>query len=321
MANIFITGGAGFIGSRVVEKFVSHGHKVTVYDTFKQYILPRVTDTPTNLLSRLRHVINEIDVIQGDTLNKDYLRRTLNKVKPDIIIHMASLPLASVAIEHSEDAFNSILKSTVNIMEVMRDFSHRSKLVYISSSMVYGDFEVDSVTEESKTKPKDIYGSLKLAGEVIVNGYHERYGLSSVIIRPTAVYGPYDANQRVLYKFLRNALNNLPIIVHGDGSIPIDFTFVEDTANGILLAALNPKANGEIFNIARGEARSLNNAIEIIRSHFGSLEIKYADVPSHVPKRGSLDITKAKEVLDFKPSYSLEEGIKVYLDHLKNYVI
>ena len=230
---IFITGGAGFIGSHVVRKLVSGGDKVFVYDTFRQYILPKVTDPPLNLLTRLQSVIEQIEVIQGDTLNRDYLRRTLNKVKPDIIIHMASLPLASVAIEHTEDAFSSILQSTVNIMEVMRDFEHDSKLVYVSSSMVYGDFENPTVSENHSTNPNDIYGSLKLAGEVIINGYHKRYNLKTVVVRPTAVYGPYDANQRVLSKFIKNALAGLPVVVHGDGSLPLDFTFVEDTAEGI----------------------------------------------------------------------------------------
>jgi len=93
------------------------------------------------LLIRLADIFDKIELVQGDTLNKDYLRRTLNRIKPDIIVHMASLPLAVVAIEHSEEAFDSILNSTVNIMEIIRDFSHPCRLVYISSSMVYGNLK------------------------------------------------------------------------------------------------------------------------------------------------------------------------------------
>ena len=317
MSKVLITGGGGFVGSRVAKKFVDAGDQVFIYDSFKQYILPKPDDEPTNLLVRLSEIYKKIEIVQGDTLNKDYLRRVLNRIKPDIIVHMAALPLASVAIEHTEDAFDSIMVSTINIMEVMRDFTHSCRMTYISSSMVYGDFELETVAEDAKKDPKDIYGSLKLAGEIIVRGYMKRYDLKTSIVRPSAVYGPFDANQRVLYKFVSRALQGLPLQVDSDGSIKLDFTYVDDAAQGIYLVSTHPKAIGETFNITRGEAHTLQEAVEIIKKNIPGVRVESIPTPAHIPHRGTLDITKARQLLEYTPEYDLEKGLTQYIEHLR----
>lgn len=317
MSKVFITGGAGFVGSRVAKRFVDQGDQVYIFDTFKQYLLPDPSATPPNLLIRLKDFIDKIELIQGDTLNKDHLRRTLNRVKPDIIIHMAALPLAFMAIEHTEDAFQSILGSTVNFLEIVRDFDHPCRLVYTSSSMVYGNFVTDPVTEDSPKDPKEIYGSFKLAGEVVCRGYMKCYGLDVAIVRPSAVYGPYDANQRVLQKFISRALKGEALKVDGDGSMRLDFTYVDDAAQAIELAATKPEAKGETFNITRGQAESLKSAIDIIQKEIPGLQVEYGPVPAYMPKRGTLDVTKARTLLGYEPQYDLAKGLKIYIDHLR----
>lgn len=321
MAKVFITGGAGFLGSRISRIFVEQGYEVYIYDTFKQYIFPKPDEVVTNLLVRLMDIFDQIELVQGNTLNKDFLRRTLNRVKPDVVVHMAALPLAMVAIKDPEEAFESILNGTVNIMEVMRDFKHPCRLVYASSSMVYGDFATEKVSEDVPKEPKDIYGSLKLAGETIARGYMKRYGLDIAIVRPSAVYGPYDANQRVLYKFITRALKGETIIVDGDGNMTLDFTFVDDTARGIYLVATHQNASGETFNITRGKAESLKNAIDIISGYVDNIKVEYGPVPKHVPRRGTLDITKARTLLGYQPQYNLEKGLGIYIEHLRKHPI
>ena len=318
MQKAFITGGAGFIGSRVVREFLAAGYEVTVLDSFKQYIAPDPKAEPVNLLARLADIIDDISLVTGDTLNKDYLRRALNSAKPDVIVHMAALPLANVAIEQTEEAFDSILTSTVNILEGVRDFDHECPVVYTSSSMVYGDFETPSVTEEAPKDPKDIYGSIKLAGEIISTGYRKRYGIDVRIVRPTAVYGPYDANQRVLYKFITRALRGEPLRVDGDGSMALDFTYVLDTANGIFRVATTDAAAGETFNIARGKSETLSTAVSIISKIIGDVQVEYGEVPDHIPNRGTLDVTKARNLIGFEPQYGLETALPAYIEHLHN---
>ena len=321
MAKVLITGGAGFVGSRVAKLFVDRGDEVYIFDTFKQYLLPDPKAEQPNLLIRLQDFIDQIELIQGDTLEKDHLRRTLTKVKPDIIVHMAALPLAFMAIEHSEDAFRSILGSTVNFLEIVRDFEHPCRLVYTSSSMVYGNFATDPVTEESPTDPKEIYGSFKLAGEVVCRGYMKCYNLDVTIVRPSAVYGPYDANQRVIQKFITKALSGKPLHVDGDGSMKLDFTFVDDTARAIFLAATHPAAKGETFNVTRGGSRSLRDVIDIIKESVPGLSVEYGPVPSYMPKRGTLSIEKARKLLGYEPEYDLERGVKLYVEHLRTHPI
>tara|TARA_Y100001970_G_C14240841_1_gene864810 strand:+ start:2185 stop:3150 length:966 start_codon:yes stop_codon:yes gene_type:complete len=318
MKKVFITGGAGFVGSRVANQFLGNDYKVYIYDTFKQYLIPDPNKEQPNLLIRLADIFEQIELIQGDTLNKDYLRRTLMKIKPDVIVHMAALPLAVVAIEQTEEAFNSILDSTINILEIIRDFNHDCRLVYTSSSMVYGDFNSDLVSEHSLTNPKDIYGSFKLCGEIIVQGYKQRYKIDTAIVRPSAVYGPNDGNQRVLYKFITRAINGEPIYIDGDGSMKLDFTFVDDAASGFYLVATHENASGEIFNITRGKAESLTEVVQLLKNYFPNLDVIYRDAPGYMPTRGTLDIRKAKEMLGYDPRFNLDEGLKIYIEHLKN---
>jgi nucleoside-diphosphate-sugar epimerase len=318
MQKAFITGGAGFIGSRVVREFLAADYDVMVFDSFKQYVAPDPNARPVNLLARLADITEDITLVTGDTLNKDFLRRALNNYKPDVIVHMAALPLANVAIEQTEEAFDSILVSTVNILEVVRDFDHACPVLYASSSMIYGDFKTPSVTEEAPKDPKDIYGSIKLAGEIISAGYRKRYDIDVRTVRPTAVYGPYDANQRVLYKFITRALNGEPLHVDGDGSMALDFTYVDDTANGIFRIATTDAAKGETFNIARGKSETLSTAVSIISETIGDVKVEYGEVPAHIPSRGTLDVSKAKALLGFEPRYGLEQALPVYVEHLRN---
>ena len=318
MPKAFITGGAGFIGSRVVREFLAADYEVTVFDSFKQYVAPDPKAEPVNLLARLADVSDDISLLTGDTLNKDYLRRTLNQIRPDVIVHMAALPLANVAIEQTEEAFDSILSSTVNILEIVRDFDHDCTVIYTSSSMVYGDFQTPSVTEDAPKDPKDIYGSIKLAGEIISAGYRKRYGIDVRTVRPTAVYGPGDANQRVLYKFITRALRGEPLRIDGDGSMALDFTYVDDTANGIFRVATMDAAKGETFNIARGKSETLSTAVSIISETIGDVAVEYGDIPDHIPNRGTLDITKARKLVGFDPRYGLEQALLTYIEHLRH---
>jgi nucleoside-diphosphate-sugar epimerase len=187
--------------------------------------------------------------------------------------------------------------------------------------MVYGDFRSSTVSETDNTEPKEIYGSLKLAGEIMVRGYANAYGLDTAIVRPSAVYGPYDSNQRVLQKFVTRALKQLPLKIDGDGSSRLDFTYVDDAAQGIYKVATHPDGAGQTFNITRGESKSLREAVEIIQSELGNVSIEYGPPVGYMPDRGTLDITKAQTLVGYEPAYSLEEGLARYIEHLRHHDI
>lgn len=319
MSKVFVTGGAGFVGSHLVKKLCDEGHHVTIYDSFQQYIFPVDDNYVNNIRYRAEKLTQEARTLRGNTLNKDDLRRTLLQEKPDYIVHFAALPLANLAIHQSEEAFDSILRGTVNILEVLRDVDFVSKLVYISSSMVYGDFVADPQPEDAPTQPKDVYGALKLSGEILVRTYAQRYGVTYAIVRPSAVYGPSDNNRRVLQIFLENAMQGKPLTVKNGQRTFLDFSYVEDTAEGIKRVTLSPQANGETFNITRGQGRSLMEAVAIIREHFPQLEVAASDEETFHPKRGAMDTRKAQDLVGYRPCFDLEQGIARYVEFLHNH--
>lgn len=317
MTKILVTGGAGFIGSHTASRFADQGLEVMIYDSFQSYVRPN-RFRELNLAYRFEELLKGIDIVRGSTRNANELRRVVSKFAPDRIVHFAALPIASIALGQSDEAFGAILCGTVNLLEVVRDQESVTRLVYISSSMVYGDFEQDPMAESGATNPKEIYGSLKLAGEILVRAYSRCYGFGHTIIRPSAVYGPGDVNRRVLQIFVEAALEGKTLVVHGPET-RLDFSYVQDVAQGVVLATLESSGENQTFNITRGEARSLREVIEILGTHFQGVNVKVRqDMDDFRPKRGALDIRLAKEHLGYDPQYSLESGLAEYIEFEKN---
>lgn len=318
MAKVLVTGGAGFVGSHTVKAMTDEGHEVFVIDAFSQYISPPIMPLYVyNINYRFENLINDAEIIRCDTKNKDDIRRKITALKPMYIVHFAALPLANMAIEYSEEAFSTIVGGTVNLLEVLRDGDYLSKFVYISSSMVYGDFERVPVREDCRKEPKEIYGAMKLAGEYMVKAYSQRYGIPYTIIRPSAIYGPTDNNRRVVGIFVTDALQGRKIRAQNAENTKLDFTFVEDVANGLKQITFSEKSRNETFNITRGRSRSIKELVEIIVRLCPDTKIEYIEGESFRPNRGTLDIEKAKSVVGYSPKYDLEEGVVKYIDYLR----
>jgi nucleoside-diphosphate-sugar epimerase len=315
MSKVFITGGAGFIGSYVCRKLLAMGHEVTVYDAFVHYISPLKSILKDYTELRFAGIADQIDFRRGDTRDKSHLRRVILETKPDQILHLAALPIADLSNRHSEEALTSILEGAVNVLEVIRDVDFVDRFVYISSSMIYGDFEVIPAPEDHPKRPKDIYGGTKYAGEVMTETYSRRYGIPYSIVRPSAVYGPYDVNRRVSQIFVENALLGKPITLYGGGQQSLDFTYVEDTADGIIKVMFHEKGLGNAFNITYGQGYTLRELADILKASIADLDIRIvAEEDVFRPKRGALSIEKAKQLVGYEPKYSLEAGIRRYLD-------
>jgi nucleoside-diphosphate-sugar epimerase len=312
MLKILVTGGEGFIGSWIVEKLSRMGHRVTTLDNSDTYgVIEREE------LDRLCHWRQRnwkrVTKISGNVLmplDRVWLR------KQDIVIHLASYPRAKIVNDHPEMGVENIVVGTTGMLQDCVEYGIK-RFVYVSSSMIYGNF-ADGTKEDFKVNPINIYGEAKLTGERLTQQFNRAAGLEYVIARPSGVYGAGDIPDRVLSKFFAAAMNNRDINVH-DADNRVDFTYVEDTADGIIRCALEKKAANKVFNITAGSATSLGDAAEKIIQLTGSnSQIKDTGQNNLYPERGTLDIAEAKNLLNYQPQYNFDQGIKKYYEWLQN---
>jgi len=321
MERILVVGGMGFIGSHLVKNLIDEGHDVSVLDNFTQYFPAQDKNKmySYNMNHRINVLTKGAQIVRGDTANKYDLRRKIEKLQPDRIVNFSALPLANMSIEYSEEAFSGIIQGNLNLLEILRDIRYVNRFVYISSSMVYGDFETIPMPEDGKKEPKEIYGGMKLAGEFLVKVYSQRYNIPYTIVRPSAVYGPTDNNWRVLGIFLSNAMEGKALNIRNGKKTCLDFSYVEDVAEGIKLASTLSAGENQTFNITRGEGISLQSLAESITSMIPDIVIKLSNDETFHPKRGALDISKARDLLGYNPKIGVVEGLKKYKDFLEGY--
>lgn len=311
-----ITGGLGFIGSKIIEKLTTDGHSVICLDNKETYgiiskdALDKLIGWRTRNWDR-----NKVQFVQGDILDRMACLKAF-KTHPDVVIHLATFPRAKIVDEDPVVGVPKVIDTTTNLLWHSTKFRVK-KFVYISSSMIYGDF-VDGTKEDSNTKPKNIYGEAKLTGERLTKLFGKRDNLDYVIVRPSGVYGPGDLPDRVVSKFFSNAMNDSTITLH-NGKNKIDFTYRQDAAYGIIKASLSDIVNTS-FNITAGNATSLRTLAEKIISITGS-KSKIEDIGDHslYPSRGTLDITRAKELLGYAPQFSLDQGLESYYDWIRQH--
>lgn len=318
MAKVFITGGAGFVGYYITKELLVRGDEVIIYDAFLNYIPPLESHYMYYLEYRLNDIKNDVKIIRGDIRHRGLLVRALTDTKPEIVIHLAAIPIARASNYFSEDAIQINLNGTITLLECLRGVNSVKRFIYASSSFVYGDFKYEPADEKHETAPIDIYGGTKLSGEILTRSFGRKFGINYTIMRPSAVYGPTDANRRVSQIFMENALMGRPLVLHNEGKEKVDFTYVKDTAHGFVLGAFSKEAENETFNITRGEGRSAKEFAEILVKIIPNLKIIEKEPDEVRPQRGALDISKARKLLKYEPQYSLEEGIHEYSDFLKN---
>lgn len=318
MAKVFLTGGAGFIGYYITKELLARGDEVTLYDAFLNYISPLESHYFQYLEMRLRDIQNKVRLIRGDVRHRGLLVKNLKVAKPEIVIHLAAIPLANVSNQLSESAIEINLNGTVTVLESIRVINSVKRFIYASSSFIYGNFQYIPADENHPTNPIDVYGGTKLCGEILTKSFGRKFGMEYAIIRPSAVYGPTDSNGRVSQIFIENALKGKPLILHRGGKDKVDFTYVEDVAHGFVLAAFSPKAKNEIFNVTYGEGRNIKEFAQILRGVIPGVKTVIRQPKEIRPKRGTLDISKARKLLNYQPKYPLEKGLKLYVEFIKN---
>lgn len=313
-----VTGGLGFIGHNVVRCLEQLGHTVVITDIRTNYRIIPTSEIDYLVSERRSRIttdrIHAIDI--ADESGIDWLFRTYDF---DCVVHLASFPRQKVVNQFPQEGSRSMSEGLLNLLEVTS--RHQvSKFVYVSSSMVYGNFiddSFDGVNENHPTNPLGQYGIMKLAGEWLVKDYARRTGINYTILRPSAVYGPLDVEDRVVSKFLLNAMRGEPLVVNGSQE-ELDFTYIDDAAMGIACASIDDIANNQTYNITRGHARTLLDAANLAVQLVGNGQVTICNPDKNFPSRGQLNITKAYNDFGFQPSINIEQGFERYYEWLKN---
>ncbi len=327
MKRVFIIGGLGFIGYNLAKKLAQRQYEVYCIDSLINYM-------PTNFAAwnyyskyrqqelELLGVKMYIEEVEGTSVKQRYF-----SIKPDYLINLAAMPVALLADINPQQAKINIFDSNFQLLEMIKGAaSNLSRYIYISSSMVYGNFLRDShqqiipANENQTCKPIDTYGAFKLSAEILVQQYAYRYKIPFTIIRPSAVYGPTDCNMRVTEIFLKKAIKHETLELDNGGQHELDFTYIDDLTEGIYLAMISEKAHNEIFNLSYGQGRKIAELASIVKKYFPDIVIQTNDSKPFRPNRGAMDVSKAKTLLGYNPSFPLEKGIERYLDFLQKHI-
>lgn len=306
-----VTGGAGFIGHNVVRKLEERGHECFIIDSVTDYGFinkDELAYLTQERKKRMRANIHHIDLRDYEQIKAFFRTFSLNC---DAVIHLASFPRQKVVANNPLWASDVMGTGLVNLLELTKNFKI-PKFVYVSSSMVYGDFR-DGVRENEDCRPIGQYGIMKFMGERLVEDYHNRGAFDYTIVRPSAVYGEYDVEDRVVSKFLLAALRGETLTVHGAHE-SLDFTHVDDAADGIVLAATKDAANGKTFNITRNASKSMTllDAAALCIKIAGQGKIDIQDRDRAFPTRGRLNTDLARSELGYNPIVNVKEGFKRY---------
>jgi UDP-glucose 4-epimerase len=312
--NILVTGGLGLIGHNVVRKLEQQGHTVVVYDNMTNYgIIPK--KEIDHLMIQRRKLISTPHVHENDILQGRMFDWLLPHHKIEAIIHLASFPRQKVV--NADPMWGSTVMSTGLLILLEKAVKHGvRRFTYASSSMVYGDFK-DDVTENAECRPQGQYGILKLAGEWLVKDYTRKHGIEHTILRPSAVYGPLDVEDRVISKFLLTAMRGETLKVNGPNET-LDFTYVDDAADGFVAATLSDRAANGTYNITKSHSKTLLSAAELAVKLAGNGRIEVRDKDADFPSRGALNIDAARRDFGFDPKVDVDEGFQIYYDWLKN---
>ncbi len=298
---ILVTGGAGFIGSELVRQLATQGAQVIVVDNLVNGRRENLDGLPAD-----RVQLAVVDVREGQRMAE-----LLAGV--DIVFHLACLGVRH-SIHSPQENHDVNASATLQLLSAARAVGVR-RFVYVSTSEVYGTARWAPMTEEHPTYPNTVYGASKLAGECYARAFYETYGYPTVVVRPFNTYGPRCHHEgdsgEVIPKFLLRCLANRPMVIFGDGAQTRDFTFVEDTARGILLAGMTDAAVGRTINLGSGHEIAIT---DLARAVAAVARRPDAAVAHEIPRPGDVlrlyaDTTHARQLLGFRPQVAFEDGL------------
>jgi nucleoside-diphosphate-sugar epimerase len=307
---VLVTGGAGFIGAHLVERLLAEGYAVRVLD-----------DVSSGSLENLRDANGGFDLLEGSILDMDVVMRAVQGVHA--VFHEAAISTVGRSVNDPVRSNEANVTGTLNLLVASRD-SGVERLMYASSSSVYGGIDALPVSEDLPAVPVSPYGVSKLAGELYCRSFTRVFGFPTVSLRYFNVFGPRQSPTSqyaaVIPRFALSLLSKTRPIIYGDGEQSRDFTYVDNVVHANLLALKAPtSAFGQTFNIAHGERHSLNDLLAEMGGIFGVSEV---DVEWAAPRVGDVrhsqaDISKAAESLGYRPLTTFSDGLRSTLTKLR----
>ena len=309
---VLVVGGAGFIGHNVVSMLEDEGHECAILDNCTDYGILNREQHDALIAERLERV--EAELYRGSVEDKGDVLRAFAKFEPDVVMHLASFPRAKIVNTNPLWGREVMINGTENLLEAAALYDVK-RFMFVSSSMVYGDFS-GGIKESGDKKPGSLYATYKLAGEQLTQWYAEKCGFEWSVVRPSAVYGPRDVEDRVVSKFFARAMRGDQLHVNG-AEERLDFSYVTDVARGMILAATHSEGANQAFNITRGEDELISTAANVVVSIVGKGTINIRGRDMSMPSRGYLSVNKAEQVLGYRPQVNIQEGFAAYYDWLK----
>jgi nucleoside-diphosphate-sugar epimerase len=304
MALYVVTGGAGFIGSHLVEALISRGERVRVVDSL-------ITGHRRNLAR-----VPQVEFVEGDLADIDLAHRGV--AGADYVLHQAAIPSVPRSVQDPIGSNRANVDATVNLLVAARDAKVK-RVVFAGSSSIYGNAATSPKREDMPAMPLSPYALQKQVGEQYMQMFTTLYGLETVSIRYFNVFGPRQDPSSpysgVISLFITALLNGKRPTIYGDGEQTRDFTYVANVVDGVLKAATAPGASGESINVATGHSISLNQLFASLCSIFGvKVDPVYADTRAGDVRDSLADLGKARRILGYAPTVSFEDGLKATVD-------
>ena len=298
MANYLVTGGAGFIGSHISEALVKRGHRVRVADNF--------------ITGYKKNIRDGVEFVEGDCADPAFARQIVAGM--DYVIHQAAIPSVPRSVEKPLESHRANVDGMLHMLLASRDAGVK-RLVFAGSSSVYGDTEVLPKTETMPTNPMTPYALQKLTGEQYGQMFTKLYGFETVTTRYFNVFGPRQdpgsPYSGVISLFIKALSDGTRPVIYGDGEQTRDFTYVANVVDGVIRAAETPGVGGHVINVATGSRISLNQLLTVLKHIFNSgVEAIYKDARAGDVRDSQADISKAAQLLGYKPAISFEDGLR-----------
>lgn len=303
---VLVTGGAGFIGSTLVDELLARGIKVVVIDNFNDYYDPYWKE------QNVQHNLDNQNykLYKGNICDKSLLCKIFSENNISRVVHLAACAGVRSSISNPLKYVESNIYGTINLLECMKSFNVK-KIVFASSSSVYGNCSAEKFSEDLKVNnPISPYAATKVSCEQFLYTYSNLYNMSAICLRFFTVYGPRQRPDLAIRKFINSMLNNGKINIYGNGDTVRDYTYVDDIIAGIC-SALEYDTPYEVINLGGGNPISINQVVRIIETAIGKKVNK-----SYLPKqqgdveRTASDISKARNLLKYEPKVTFEEGIR-----------